>query len=108
MVVDDPDAATRYCATLGMRLPTEAEFEYASRVNSTGQEHIYQQTYLCNPVPGGAGIVDWAAIERCRFDYEIERVHLEADDFGPQFTSELREAEARLGPQMAQNAERQG
>jgi phage FluMu gp28-like protein len=35
---------------------------------------------MCNPVPGGASIVDWAAIERCRSDYEIERVHLEAHD----------------------------
>ncbi len=44
----------------------------------SGQEHIYQQTYLCNPVPGGAAIVEWSAIERCRADYEIERIHLEA------------------------------
>ena len=53
----------------------------------SGQEHIYQQTYLCNPVPGGAGIVDWAAIERCRFDYDIIRLHLEhaqiLEQFGP-------------------------
>jgi len=35
---------------------------------------------MCNPIPGGASIVDWAAIERCRSDYEIERVHLEAHD----------------------------
>ena len=48
-------------------------------------EHIYQQTYLCNPVPGGAAIVDWAAIERCRYDYEIERVHLEHADIIEQF-----------------------
>jgi phage FluMu gp28-like protein len=45
-----------------------------------GLEQIFQQSYLCNPVPGGASIVDWAAIERCRSDYEIERVHLEAHD----------------------------
>src|SRR6266446_7436 len=40
----------------------------------SGTEEIFQQTYMCNPVPGGAGIVDWSAIERCRSDYAIERV----------------------------------
>lgn len=45
-----------------------------------GLEQIFQQSYMCNPVPGGASIVDWASIERCRSDYEIERVHLEAHD----------------------------
>jgi phage FluMu gp28-like protein len=35
---------------------------------------------MCNPVPGGASIVDWSAIERCRSDYQIERVHLESND----------------------------
>jgi phage FluMu gp28-like protein len=45
-----------------------------------GLEQIFQQSYMCNPVPGGASIVDWAAIDRCRSDYEIERVHLEATD----------------------------
>jgi phage FluMu gp28-like protein len=45
-----------------------------------GLEQIFQQSYMCNPVPGGASIVDWAAIERCRSNYEIERVHLEAHD----------------------------
>src|SRR5947207_5708460 len=50
-----------------------------------GLEEIYEQTYLCNPVPGGAGIVDWSAIERCRSDYAIERVHLEAGQVLQQF-----------------------
>jgi phage FluMu gp28-like protein len=45
-----------------------------------GLEQIFQQSYMCNPIPGGASIVDWAAIERCRSDYEIERVHLESHD----------------------------
>jgi len=35
---------------------------------------------MCNPVPGGASIVEWSAIERCRSDYQIERVHLESSD----------------------------
>jgi hypothetical protein len=38
-------------------------------------------------------------------EIEIRQV-FEADDFGDQFTPELREAEARLGPQMAENAKR--
>ena len=46
-----------------------------------GLDEIFQQTYMCNPIPGAAGIVDWSAIERCRSqDYEIERLHLEARD----------------------------
>jgi phage FluMu gp28-like protein len=63
-----------------------------------GQEHIYQQTYLCNPVPGGAAIVEWSAIERCRSDYEIARVHLEhaqiLEKFGP--AERLREREEKI------------
>src|SRR5207249_12319252 len=43
-------------------------------------EEIFQQTYRCNPAPAAAAIVDWATIERCRFDYKIERAHLEAPD----------------------------
>ncbi len=50
-----------------------------------GLEQIFQQAYLCNPVPGGASIVEWSTIERCRSDYEIERVHLEADQIRLQF-----------------------
>jgi phage FluMu gp28-like protein len=50
-----------------------------------GLEQIFQQSYMCNPVPAGASIVDWTAIERCRSDYEIERVHLEADDIDQLF-----------------------
>ena len=45
-----------------------------------GLEQIFQQSYMCNPVPGGASIVEWSAIERCRSDYQIERVHFEAAD----------------------------
>ncbi len=46
----------------------------------SGSEEVYQQSYLCNPLGAAtASIVDWSAIERCRYDYEIERVHLEAD-----------------------------
>jgi phage FluMu gp28-like protein len=58
--------------------------------NRSGAEEIFEQTYMCNPVPGGAAIVDWSCIERCRADYQIEHVHLEASqvlqlfgDFNP-------------------------
>jgi phage FluMu gp28-like protein len=52
-----------------------------------GLEEIFQQSYLCNPVPRAASIVDWSAIERCRFDYQIERLHLEHDQIQKQFGS---------------------
>jgi phage FluMu gp28-like protein len=51
-----------------------------------GSEEIFQQTYLCDPLGAATNhIVDWSAIERCRYDYEIERVHLEAGDIVRQF-----------------------
>lgn len=46
-----------------------------------------------NPFPGGES------------EIEIRQV-FEADDFGAEFTPELREQEARLGKQMAENAKR--
>jgi len=48
-------------------------------------DEVFEQTYLCNPAPGSAGIVDWSSIENCRFDYKIERLHLEADQIRTQF-----------------------
>jgi len=50
-----------------------------------GLEQIFEQTYMCNPLPAGAAIVPWSAIERCRHDYQIERVHLEADQLLKEF-----------------------
>jgi phage FluMu gp28-like protein len=50
-----------------------------------GLEEIYQQTYMCNPAPAAAAIVDWNTIERCRFDYAIERAHFEAEDVTASF-----------------------
>src|SRR5262249_33653055 len=50
-----------------------------------GQDHIFQQTYMCNPVPGGAAIVDWPTIERCRCDTPIERIHLESNQITDRF-----------------------
>ena len=53
--------------------------------------------------------VEW--LERAPFDggeeVEIRRV-LEADDFGEEFTPELREQEKRLWEQAAENAKRPG
>lgn len=44
-------------------------------------EGIFEQSYMCNPLGAAANhITEWSAIERCRADYEIERVHLEATD----------------------------
>ena len=69
---------------------TAAQF-IADCQSRSGSEEVYQQSYMCNPLGAAtATIVDWSAIERCRYDYEIERVHLEADQvlrlfgqFGP-------------------------
>jgi len=52
------------------------------------QEEIYQQSYMCNPLGASTNhIVDWSAIERCRYDYDIIRLHLEhaqiVEQFGP-------------------------
>ena len=51
-------------------------------------EGIFEQTYLCNPLGAAANhIVDWSAIERCRGDFEIDRVHLEAYEILKKFGS---------------------
>jgi phage FluMu gp28-like protein len=50
-------------------------------------EEIFQQSYMCNPLGAAANhIVDWSAIERCRWDYkEFNRVHLEAEQIQEKF-----------------------
>jgi phage FluMu gp28-like protein len=49
-------------------------------------EEIFQQSYMCNPLGATANhIVDWSAIERCRYDYEIIRVHFEHNQIIEQF-----------------------
>jgi phage FluMu gp28-like protein len=41
---------------------------------------------MCNPLGAStASIVEWSAIERCRTDYQIERVHLEDAQVRQQF-----------------------
>jgi hypothetical protein len=52
----------------------------------SASEEVYQQSYMCNPLgTATASIVEWSAIERCRDDYSIERVHLETDQVLRQF-----------------------
>jgi phage FluMu gp28-like protein len=49
-------------------------------------EEIFEQSYLCNPLGTVSNhIVEWSPIERCRADYEMERVHLEAEEIGRRF-----------------------
>ena len=55
--------------------------------NRAGLEEIYQQTYMCNPAPAAASIVDWSAIESCRHPYEFERLHMEASEIDGRFGS---------------------
>jgi len=51
-----------------------------------GSEEIFQQSYMCNPLGAAtAPIVEWSAIERCRTDYQIERVHLEDSQVRKEF-----------------------
>jgi phage FluMu gp28-like protein len=57
---------------------TAAQFLADCQARS-GSEETYQQSYMCNPLgAAAASIVEWSAIERCRHDYPIERVHLES------------------------------
>ncbi len=68
----------------GTRFSRE-QFLHNCRARS-GSEQTYQQSYLCNPAGAAtAAIVEWSALERCRHDYQIERVHLEADDIRSRF-----------------------
>jgi phage FluMu gp28-like protein len=49
-------------------------------------EEIFQQAYMCNPLGAATNhIVDWSSIARCQSDYQIERLHLEADQVRQQF-----------------------
>lgn len=49
-------------------------------------EEIFEQSYMCNPLGAASNhIVEWSAIERCRADYDIERVHLEAEEIARRF-----------------------
>ena len=66
------------------------------------QEEIFEQAYMCNPLGAAANhIVEWSAIERCRSDYLIERVHLEAEQvrqlFGEFSLPNERERQKKIG-----------
>src|SRR5436309_3125025 len=51
-----------------------------------GLEEVFQQAYMCNPLGAATNhIVDWSAIERCRYDYEFIRVHFEHSQMIEQF-----------------------
>ena len=64
---------------------TAAQFLADCRARAR-EEEIFQQSYLCNPLGTASNhIVEWSAIERCRSDYEIERVHLEAEEIERRF-----------------------
>ncbi|HEV2391918.1 MAG TPA: hypothetical protein VG146_06090 [Verrucomicrobiae bacterium] len=64
---------------------TPAQFLADCRARA-GSDEIFQQSYMCNPLGAAtAHIVDWSVIERCRFDYNIQRLHFEAEDVLKQF-----------------------
>ncbi len=64
---------------------TPAQFLADCRARAR-EEEIFQQSYLCNPLGTASNhIVEWSAIERCRSEYEIERVHLEAEEIKRRF-----------------------
>jgi len=49
-------------------------------------EEIFEQSYMCNPLGASTNhIVDSSVIERCRYDYDIIRVHLEHAQILEQF-----------------------
>lgn len=55
---------------------TREEFIAAARARARLPE-VFDQEYMCLPRGGASKIVPWVAIERCKADYRIERVHLE-------------------------------
>src|SRR5207244_1571484 len=51
-----------------------------------GLEEVFQQAYMYNPLAAATNhIVDWSAIEACRYDYEFTRVHYEHNQIVEQF-----------------------
>ena len=64
---------------------TPAQFLADCRARAR-EDEIFQQSYLCNPLGTASNhIVEWSAIERCRSEYKIERVHLEAEEIKRRF-----------------------
>jgi phage FluMu gp28-like protein len=51
-----------------------------------GNQETFEQAYMCNPLGAATNhIVEWSCIEQCRYDYPIERVHLENEQIRQQF-----------------------
>ena len=47
---------------------------------------LFEQAYMCNPLGATTNhIVDWSSIEQCRYDYQLERVHLENEQIRQEF-----------------------
>jgi len=63
---------------------TRAEFLENARKRARLQE-VFDQEYMCQPRGGMNPIVPWSAIERCKRDYEIERIHLESKEIIDRF-----------------------
>jgi len=61
--------------TRGARL-TREQFLADCKIRARLPE-VFEQEYMCNPMGGTESIVKLAEIDRCRFDYEIERLDLE-------------------------------
>ncbi|HWV99200.1 MAG TPA: terminase family protein [Candidatus Acidoferrum sp.] len=84
-----PDALDRGLLDLINRsrsAPISREQFIADCQARAGSEEIFQQSYMCNPLGAtAASIVEWSAIERCRADYQIERIHLEDLDVRQHF-----------------------
>jgi phage FluMu gp28-like protein len=61
--------------------------QYLANCRARAREtEIFEQAYLCNPLGSATNhIVEWSAIERCRADYEVARVHLEQAEITARF-----------------------
>lgn len=71
---------------------TREEFLQAAK-NRARLPEVFDQEYMCQPRGGASKIVPWVSIERCKADYDIERVHLESAQVISTF-GEYRSAEA--------------
>jgi hypothetical protein len=52
--------------------------EFLADWRARAKKKFSRKPYMCNPMGACANhIVEWSAIERCRYDYEIIRAHFE-------------------------------
>ena len=63
---------------------TREEFMDQCRLRAR-QPEIFEQAYNCNPCGSTSGIVPWSQIQLCQQDYQIPRLHLEADQVSAAF-----------------------